>query len=190
VSGLLEQQQALQEEAAAVLADLELLPLLQQVGRPVQVGSVALGLMVARDIDLTVLCAELETAAIFSVLAPLAAHPRVRELRFRDDTGHWNVDPNYPDGLYWGPRYRSEAGTDWELDLWFIHEDSRQFDLEHLESLPPKLTPEAREAILQIKDSCLGRPWYSSFAIYTAVLDHGVRTHQEYRAYVEGFTAG
>ena len=52
--------------------------------------------------------------------------------------------------------------------------------------MPPKLTPETREAILSIKESCLGRPWYSSYGIYTAVLDHGVRTHQEYRAYVEG----
>jgi hypothetical protein len=186
VSSLLDQQQALQEEAAAVLADLELLPLLERVGRPVQVGSVALGLMVARDIDLTVLCPELETPAIFSALAPLAGHSRIRELRVRDDTAHWNVDANYPDGIYWGLRYRSDTGTDWNIDIWFIHEDSRQFDLDHLESLPPRLTPETREAILQIKDSCLGRPWYSSYGIYTAVLDHGVRTHQEYRRFVEG----
>ena len=103
VSGLLDQQQALQEEAAAVLADLELLPLLERVGRPVQVGSVALGLMVARDIDVTVLCPVLETPAIFSVLAPLAGHSRIRELRFRDDTAHWNVDANYPDGDLLGP---------------------------------------------------------------------------------------
>jgi hypothetical protein len=70
----LERERQLQDEAAVVLADLELLPLLQQLGRPVQVGSVPLGLMVARDIDLT--C------------------------------------------------YRSAAGADWTLDLWFIHEQS------------------------------------------------------------------
>jgi hypothetical protein len=186
VSGLLDRQQALQDEAAAVLEDLGLLPLLERVGRPVQVGSVALGLMVARDIDLTVLCPSLDTAAIFDALRPLAGHRRIRELRFRDDTGAWNTDPDYPDGVYWGPSYRSEAGTDWNLDVWFIHEDSRQLDLEHLESLPPKLTPETREAILAITDACLGRTWYSSYGIYTAVLDHGVRTHQQYRAYVEG----
>ena len=56
----LEREQQLREEAAAVLADLELLPLLEQLGRPVQVGSVPLGLMVARDIDLTVRCAALD----------------------------------------------------------------------------------------------------------------------------------
>jgi hypothetical protein len=189
VRSLLDRQQALQDEAAAVLADLELLSLLEHVGRPVQVGSVALGLMVARDIDVTVLCPTLDTAAIFDVVKPLAGHPRIRELRFRDDTDHRNLDPRYPDGIYWGPKYRGESGADWNLDLWFTHEDSRQFDLEHLESLPPKLTLETRAAILLIKDACLGRPWYSSHEIYTAVLDHGVRTHEGYRAYVEGSTA-
>ena len=183
---LLERQQALQEEAAAVVADLGLQPLLARVGRPVRVGSVALGLMVARDIDFTVLCTEVDATRVFEAIGPLAAHPRIRELRFRNDTGHWNVDPDYPDGVYWGPRYRSEAGDDWSLDLWFIHEGSRQFDLDHVESLPPRLTPETRLAILRIKDDCLGRPWYSSHAITTAVLDHGVRTPAEYRAHVEG----
>ena len=43
---LLERQRALQEEAAAVLDDLELLPLLRTVGDPIKVGSMALGLMV------------------------------------------------------------------------------------------------------------------------------------------------
>jgi hypothetical protein len=186
VSGLLDQQQALQEEAAEVLGALHLVPLLERAGRPVQVGSVALGLIVARDIDLTVLCPSLDAASCFDVLRTLAGHPRIRELRFRDDTGGWNTDSSYPDGVYWGLSYRSEAGVDWNLDVWFIHEDSRQFDLEHLESLLPRLTPETREAILAIKSSCLGRPWYSSHGIYTAVLDHGVRTHEEYRVYVEG----
>jgi hypothetical protein len=186
MTDLHEREQQLQSEAAAVLADLELVPLLGQLGRPVQVGSVPLGLMVARDIDLTVLCAELDPVRIFDVVRPLAAHPRIRELRFRNDTGVWNVDPDYPDGIYWGPRYCSTAGEDWTLDVWFIHEQSRQFDLDHLESLPPRLTPETRLAILEIKDACLGRPWYSSYGIYTAVLDHGVRTPEGFRAHLEG----
>ena len=184
--GTLERQQQLQDEAAAVLADLALLPLLRQLGEPVQVGSVALGLMVVRDIDVTVLCPELDAARIFDVVRPLVSHPRVRELRFRNDTGDWNVDPDYPDGIHWSPRYRSDAGDDWTLDLWFIHEQSRQLDLDHLESLPPRLTPETRLAILEIKEACLGRPWYSSYGIYSAVLDDGVRSPEAFRAHIEG----
>jgi hypothetical protein len=183
---LQKRERQLQDEATAILADLELLPLLGQLGRPVQVGSVPLGLMVARDIDLTVLCADLDAARVFDVVRPLAAHPRIRELRFRNDTGDRNVDPDYPDGIYWGPRYRTAAGEDWTIDVWFIHEQSRQFDLEHLESMPARLTPETRRAILEIKEACLGRPWYTSHGIYTAVLDHGVRTPEAFRAHLEG----
>ncbi len=188
MTNLREREQQLQDGAAAILADLELLPLLGQLGRPVQVGSVPLGLMVARDIDLTVLCADLDPTRVFDVVRPLAAHPRIRELRFRNDTGAWNVDPDYPDGIYWGPRYRTATGEDWTIDVWFIQESSRQFDLEHLESLPARLTPETRLAILEIKEACLGRPWYSSYRNYAAVLDHGVRTPEGFRAHLEGGT--
>ncbi len=183
---LLERQRALQEEAASVLEDLELLPLLRTVGDPIKVGSMALGLMVQRDIDMTILCRELDPTRVFEAIKSLSSHPRVRELRFRNDTGHWNVDPNYPDGVYWGPGYRTEAGEDWNLDLWFIHEHSRQADLEHVVVLPPRLTPEIRLAILRIKDDCLGQPWYSSHTITMAVLNHGVRTPADYRAHIEG----
>lgn len=116
-----------------MLDDLASLPLLREIGRPIQVGSVALGLMVARDIDLTILCPVLDATRVFDAIRPLAAHPRVRELRFRNDAGLWNVDADDPDGVYWGrPRYRSEAGDDWKLDLWIIQEESRQ----HAGSVP------------------------------------------------------
>lgn len=184
MADLLERQAALQQEAALVLEGLGLLSLLEKVGRPVQVGSVALGLMVARDIDITTLCPELETTVIFDLGRPLAEHPRVRTLFFRNDTGSWNIDPDYPDGIQWRVGYQTSAGEDWTLDLWFIHEQSRQFDLDHLESLAPRLTEETRRAILAIKQAWHGHPDYSSYAIYAAVLDHGVRTPDEFGAYL------
>lgn len=57
---LYQRQAALQAEAETVEADLGLIELLSSVGRPVRVGSVALGLMVWRDLDLTVICSELD----------------------------------------------------------------------------------------------------------------------------------
>ena len=97
-----------------MLADLELLPLLGQLGRPVQVGSVALGLMVARDIDLTVLCADLDAARVFDVVRPLAAHPRIRELRFRNDTGDLERRSRLPGRHLLGPALpqRGRGGLD------------------------------------------------------------------------------
>jgi hypothetical protein len=143
-------------EAPLVLEDLELVSLLEKVGRPVQVGSVALGLMVARDIDITTLCPKLEITVIFDVGRALAEHPHVRTLLFRNDTGSWNIDSDYPDGIQWRVGYRTSVGGNWTLDLWFIHEQSRQFDLYHLESLAPRLTEETRVAILGIKHAWHG----------------------------------
>jgi hypothetical protein len=76
----------------------------------VPVGSAALGLMVWPDLDLTVVCRRLDAEAVAGAGASLAGHPRVREVRFIDDTGDWNTDPTYPDGLYLGLRCRSLTG--------------------------------------------------------------------------------
>lgn len=185
-AALLSRQEMLQTEAHVVLNDLDLLRILAEVGRPYQVGSVALGLMVWRDIDLTVLCPSLEPDRIFGIMRPLASHPRVRQLHFRNDTGHWNQDPALPDGLYWSPQYVTDAGDEWKMDIWFLQEDTQEPGIDHLDSIPPKLTDETRLAILRIKDIWHTLPDYRSTVrsidIYAAVLDHGVRTPEDFRA--------
>jgi hypothetical protein len=155
---LLAAQEALQVEAAAVLTDLGVFEQIRPIGRPIQTGSSALGLMVARDIDVTTVCPSLELEPVFDVGRVLAGHPRVRSLSFRNDSGRWNVDPAYPDGLYWMVEYVTEDGVSWKLDLWFILEGTTQFDLEHLRTLPPRLTRQARVAILRIKHARKDRP--------------------------------
>ncbi|HET7036982.1 MAG TPA: hypothetical protein VFI42_14960 [Thermomicrobiaceae bacterium] len=186
---LLAREAALHVEALAVLADLKLMERLAALGRPVLVGSVALGLMTWPDIDITTLCPRLDPETTFALMRPLATHPRIGGLRFRNDTGAWNQDPSLPDGLYWGLSYRDAAGEGWKLDLWFLHETTRQPDLEHLESIPPRLTPETRLAILRIKEIWCRLPDYRhavrSYDIYQAVLEHGVRAPEEFRAYLE-----
>ena len=146
------------------------------------------GIVVFRDIEDTLPLNSSGIVAIFEALRPLALHPSVRRLQFRNDTGHWNADPAYPDGLYWGVDYRAQPGSDWKLDLWFLREGTTQFDLQHIESLPPRLTPESRLAILRIKDAWHGRPDYGSavrsYDIYEAVLDHDVRTLEGFEAYL------
>ena len=181
---VLARQEALQAEAAAVLHDLAVLSLAGAVGRPVRVGASALGLMVARDIDVTTLCPRLEAVLVFDAMRPLVAHPRIRGLSFRKDTGRWNADPRYPDGLYWRLDYATDAGVAWNLDLWFIHESATQFDLEHMKTLPHRLTGESRVAILRIKEAVADTPpdeRIRGYEVYEAVLDHGVRTAEEFR---------
>jgi hypothetical protein len=174
----------LESAAAAVRADLDLDTILGELGEPHLVGSAALGLMVWPDLDLTVVCDRLDVVALHHAAAALIAHPRVRQVAVRNDTGRWNIEPQtYPDGVYWGVDYRDEQRT-WNIDIWFVTDAERQPDLHHLDQLPARLTPETRSAIIAIKRAWVDRPEYrrsvTSFDIYTAVLDHGVRTPAEF----------
>jgi hypothetical protein len=179
---LFTRQDALQAEADAVERHLGLDKALKEWGDPVRVGSAALGLMVRPDLDITVVCPALDdavTEAVAGVGAGLLRHPRVRQVTLRDDTGHWNTDPAYPDGLYIGVKYRSLEGKDWNLDIWFVDEPDRQPDLEHVKEFPARLTDESRLAILDIKTAWADNAGYGSvvqsYDVYRAVLDDGVR---------------
>jgi hypothetical protein len=181
---LFQAQSALQREADAVDADLGLAGLLATVGEPVRVGSSALELMVWRDLDITVKCPTLAVEPVAAIGARLAADRRVQQVLFRNDTARWNSDPAYPDGLYLGLKCRTDAGADWSIDIWFVDRPDRQPDLTHIGTLPPRLTPEMRLAILTIKSAWAGRPEYGrsvrGFDIYSAVLDGHVRTVQAF----------
>lgn len=117
MGNLLDDQRLLQEEADRVVELLQLEALLSNIGKPIRVGSSAMGLMVRRDIDITVVCKDLssETRAAFSQVGAklmlMARH--VVSVRFRNDTGAWNADPaSYPDGLYLGVSARANDGID------------------------------------------------------------------------------
>jgi hypothetical protein len=185
---VLARQAALQARADEVVRDLDVLALAGTVGTPTRTGSSALGLMVRRDIDITTV-GDLDVARVFALGQVLAAHQRVRQITFRNDTGDWNKSADYPDGLYWLVEYVDEAGESWTLDLWFLAEGTTQFDLEHMKTLPDRLTPAVRAAILRIKEDRLAHaappaaPAMPSYEIYEAVLDHGVRTPAEFERY-------
>jgi hypothetical protein len=192
---LLESQIRLQRDADVVESELGLPALLGGLGTPVRVGSSALGVMVRRDLDLTVVCSGLRVADVIAVGAQLALHRQIRSVVFRNDTGDWNSDPMYPDGLYLGLRYLSKAG-EWNVDIWFVSEPQRQPDLQHLKSLLPRLDERTRLAILRIKSAWAESPEYgktvNGFAIYTAVLDAGVTDEAGFESWLtqNGITVG
>lgn len=185
---LLEEQEHLQAEADAVLVDLDLVATLATVGVPHSVGSRALRVMVRRDIDLTVACDRLELGALYLLGKNVATHPSVRMLRFRNDTGHWNVDPLYPDGVYWGIEYVSERAVRWNLDVWFVDEPERQPDLRDLRELSPLLDDSARRRILTIKRALAEDPRYGREVcgrdVYLAVLHHDAINVADFERYL------
>lgn len=184
---LLAAQRRLQDDATAAVADLGLDTALPALGDPVRTGSSALGLMVRRDIDVTVACRGLDDAtkaAVAELGTRLGLHERVRTALYRDDTGRWNTDPDLPDGVYLRVEYRAPDDQDWTFDLWFVDEPGRMPDLAHLETMPPRLTTEARVAILRIKQEWDLKPEYGKSVhgidVYNAVLDNGVGTPEEF----------
>jgi hypothetical protein len=186
---LLARQRALQAEAEQVRVQLDLDRVLGIVGDPVLVGSAALGLMAWRDIDTTVVCQSLDKGPVLAAAMDLAAHQDVKTMQYRDDSGRWNQEPEkYPDGLYIGLRYHPATMPEWKLDVWFVDDPARQPDLAHLRTLSPRLTDDARLAILRIKTLWSARPEYgktvSSWDIYTAVLDHDIRDPDEFERWL------
>ncbi|CAH0118667.1 MULTISPECIES: hypothetical protein [unclassified Paenibacillus] len=185
---LLTRQRELQLEASTVAVELNIDELLSSAGEPVRVGSAALGLMVWRDLDITVVCSKLDIAAVTKIASELMIRQGVRELRFLNDSGDWNTDPNYPDGFYIGLKYKALNGMDWTLDIWFVDEPDKQPDLMHIRTMPDRLTPDLRESILTIKDFWASRSEYGkevkSYDIYRAVLDDNVRTLMQFQDWI------
>jgi hypothetical protein len=170
--------------ADGVRGDIGLDHVLAALGEPHLVGSVALGLMVRPDLDITVVCDALDAPALYVAAVDVVSHPRVRQLTFRNDSGPWISRPDkYPDGVYWGIDYRDGNRT-WNVDIWFVADADRQPDLRHVRELGRRLTPETCRAILDIKRAWVERPEYghavTSFDIYTAVLDRGIRTVEQF----------
>ncbi|MEV7630398.1 hypothetical protein [Actinoplanes sp. NPDC089786] len=193
IDGLFRRQDELQVEAASLRADLALDEILARHGEVVGVGSAALGLMVWPDLDMTVVCPKLDAGAVADTGALLARHAATREVRFRNDTGGWNTDPRYPDGLYLGLQCRGRTQQQWKVDIWFVDEPDRQPDLTHVRELPARLTEDTRAAILLVKDAWAGRTEYgrsvSSWDIYTAVLDGSVRTPADFEDWISSKSA-
>jgi hypothetical protein len=185
LSGILDRQKLLQKEADEVVELLGLGPMLASIGRPVRVGSSAMGLMVKRDIDLTVVCERLGAATLktFSEIGArlMLLDKHVVCVRFRNDMGVWNADPAaYPDGLYLWLSVRTPDGNEWTVDIWAVDQPERQPDLRHLRILMPRITDEYREVILRIKQVLMDRQRSSetrvaSALVCQAVMDDGIR---------------
>jgi hypothetical protein len=187
---LLRRQDALQSEARKVIAELGLVPLLSQAGRVEQVGSSVSGLMVWRDLDFTVLCRDLTVERAFRVLLPLLTHSGITQVDYRDQTGH-RAPPviQGDERYYFSAHYETATGEDWKIDLSLWLTDAPRNYLPYTERLKQQLTDETRLAILWIKDVWHRLPTYpdegGGFDVYEAVLCEGVRTPEEFNAYLQ-----
>jgi hypothetical protein len=186
---LLRRQDALQAEARRVVAELDLVPLLSRAGRVEQVGSSVSGLMVWRDLDFGVLCRNLTAERAFEAIRPLLTHPRVTRFDYRDQTGH-RAPPiiRGDERYYFSAHWETSTGDDWKIDVSMWLTDAPRDYLPYTERLKRQLTNETRLAILWIKDVWHRLPTYpdegGAFDVYEAVLRRGVRTPDQFDAYL------
>jgi hypothetical protein len=188
-ASLLERQDALQAEANRLVELLELPAMLGRVGRFERLGSSVSGLMVWRDLDLGVSCGRLSPERAWETMVPLAAHPRTTRLSYRNEMGRLAPPELRGHGRYYFVvRHQTETGEEWKIDVSLWSPESPPGPLGHAEQMRRRLTPETRLAILWIKDTWYGVPSYPELVggmdIYEAVLEHGVRTPEQFGRYL------
>lgn len=186
---LLRRQADLQAEAREVLDDLALFDCLRTAGRVEQVGSSVSGLMVWRDLDLSVTGPGMTADRAWAAVRPLLIHPQVVQVLYRLETGERSPTGHAADErFYYVLRYLRGGGVEWKIDVAFWLPDGPRGLTQQLEELARRLTDETRLAILRIKESWHRLPGYpdevGGVDIYEAVLDHGVRTPQEFAAFL------
>jgi hypothetical protein len=182
---LIERQAALQAEAGEVLGTLG--PLFDGVGTPMPTGSLVSGLMVWRDLDVMLLGGPaFAPRDVVALLGRAVEMPGVAGFDYADERG-----ARSPTGERRDERYHVALRLDeWRVDLsiW-LHDDHANVTAYHRE-LAVTLTDAQRLTILRIKDAWHRRPEYpdevGGIDVYTAVLEHGVRTPEEFGAYLAG----
>ncbi|MEU4621505.1 hypothetical protein AB0G04_16220 [Actinoplanes sp. NPDC023801] len=165
----------LEAEARTVLA------LLEPLGSLTPTGSYVSGLMVWRDLDVMLHGGPgFSPEDVVALLAKAVTIPGLTGFGYADERGDRS-----PTGKRRDERYHLTLTIgEWRVDLsiW-LHDDHANVTEWHRE-LTARLTDEERQAILAIKNVWHLRPEYpdevGGFDIYTAVLEHGVRTAVEF----------
>ncbi|HEY0807063.1 MAG TPA: hypothetical protein VGD84_18480 [Pseudonocardiaceae bacterium] len=185
---LLARQERLQQEAHEVMTELDLPAMLGRVGRVEVIGSAASGLMVWRDLDISVYTDAGAADRVAAAMRALVANPAVLDLHYANETGSRSPSGGAHDQRYYAVvRYLSRGGEHWKIDLslWTDTGPRGEFSAERLRD---RLTDETRIAILRIKDDWHRHQDYpdkiGGIAVYDAVLNHGVRTAQEFGIYL------
>lgn len=193
---LMEKQADLQKEAHKILGQLQLIEKLSKYGKPEIIGSLFLGLMVWRDIDIEVENDNLTKEELGELVKNI-----ILDTEYRIDfTVIYNcqfLKPHLPKGTYLGikfydhlPKEEQSSKSDkiWKIDIWFLPKENLQGSLKTNE-IKNNLTDDSKKIILEIKEELWQNPKYkkiiTSIDIYEAVLDKGVKNLEEFKNYLK-----
>jgi hypothetical protein len=146
-------------------------------------GSYSYDLMCWRDLDLYVLDLERDLKQCFAIGYELTARLGAQKSRFTNNVG------GEPSGFYWGIRLGDARQGAWKLDVWFLDQAGYEQHAAYSSAMREKLTTENRLIILAIKEAYWRRPEYRDTVtgdmIYRAVLDHGVKTINDFERFIK-----
>jgi len=185
VSGRFEVAQAVGREADDLLVGAGLLDIVRVCGPTRVGGSVALGLMVRREVDVYVQLPEArDTVAFLALGTALAQRFVVHKASY---SNHFVRGlPGFDEGLFWGIRLE-QGGNRWKLDLWGYGPERYRIAQAEFERLAADLERVDRGLILALKHAYLDGDGYrdgvTGAAIYAAVLA-GVRDAGEFQAWL------
>ncbi len=186
---LLARQSALQDGAQEVLADLDLATVAAGIGPLLLTGSYISGLMCWREVDVMVLAGDdFCPEDVLGLLARIVRRANVTSLEYRDERGQRCETGQVRDERYHVPLTVEHAGCSWQIDLTLWLHDLHHNVTHWHEHLRERITAEQRIAVLRIKDDWYRRPAYphqvGGLEIYTAVIDDGVRTPEQFAAWL------
>lgn len=177
---LLAHAEALQAEGVRVLADLDLETAFPTFGPPQLVGSVLSGLITYRDLDVTFTAPGATASEVLRGLATIATRPGLLAADFRDERADRRPTPAITDERF----YAVLTHHTWKIDLTFwLHDVPRPHVAEATRLRTA--TPEQKLAVLHLKQTHPAYPHtISGTTIYTAVLNHNIRTNTQLTEYL------
>lgn len=188
MENLLETAAANQRRAREIIRTTGLEAIWRSVGaEPRLVGSLRTGLLMThRDIDFHIYSAPLRTADSFAAMARLAEDRHIRRVEFANllDAGDRCLE--------WHAQYVDDEGAAWQLDM--IHMETGSPWDGYFERVADRiaavLTDETRLTILRLKYETPLAEKIPGIRYYEAVLRDGVRTREEFAAWLAAHPAG
>lgn len=182
---LIQNSKNLLDTAKAILKKTDAIKIFSKLGKVEIIGSLRLNLMYRADIDLLVISDEIEKDKAKEITKEFLEKGIFQTVALAD----YQTFPAYdmPLGFYWELIIPHE-NKNWKFDVWYLKPDERYTKLvsDSINNFEKILSenPEKSEIILKIKEAYFDGVKYKdkvkSFDIYTAVLENGINSVEEF----------
>lgn len=179
---LLEQAKNWEHEAGNLLAESQMQSILSPIGEVHYTGSYDYGVLLGADIDIYVfVTGDKAKGSARTALGRLIEQNYWNGYLYYDFAAHPSVyHPGFPESYYVGVK-GDYQGHRWKVDIWF---GQREVLNKGNDWIKGSMTDDARRIILALKQARNdGQLHAESHEMYTAVLKHGVKDVDSFRAW-------